>query len=277
MPRRYYSSRKQPQALTLDELYCKLQNLYLLLRQKDFFDQKAGISHGPIPDAIQREARLDLNFQLFPIEKWDPEDITEDHIFDALEFLHEHTSKPGKWVRCYTDDGDEYYGYEGYDEEAGRTELRERANRFLMDYPPGYELTADGNVATLGTDGLQYILKAEIIPYDELNVDSKVRGAIDRWRNRRVSREDKKQAIRDLADVFEWLKKTGRLGKVLDNKDESAIFDLANNFAIRHHNPKQKANYDKEIWFSWIFHFYLATYHAAIRLLVKREPTKKHS
>ena len=68
MGRRYYSSRKQPQALTLDELYCKLQNLYLLLRQQDFFEQKAGISYGPVPDVIQREARLDLDFQLFPIE-----------------------------------------------------------------------------------------------------------------------------------------------------------------------------------------------------------------
>jgi len=28
------------------------------------------------------------------------------------------------------------------------------------------------------------------------------------------------------------------LSQILDNKDESAMFDLANNFAIRHHNPK---------------------------------------
>jgi len=49
------------------------------------------------------------------------------------------------------------------------------------------------------------------------------------------------------------------------------IFDLANNFAIRHHNPTQKSNYDKTIWYSWMFHFYLATYHAVIRLLIKKE------
>ena len=80
-----------------------------------------------------------------------------------------------------------------------------------------------------------------------------------------------KAAIRELADVFEWLKKSKELAKVLDKKDESAIFDLANNFAIRHHNPNQKANYDHAIWYSWIFHFYLATYQATIRLLMKHQ------
>jgi hypothetical protein len=65
------------------------------------------------------------------------------------------------------------------------------------------------------------------------------------------------------------------IGTVLDGKDESAIFDLANNFAIRHHNPNQKANYDRAIWYSWIFHFYLATYHAAVRLLIKKDKNRK--
>jgi hypothetical protein len=86
-----------------------------------------------------------------------------------------------------------------------------------------------------------------------------------------------KGVIRALADVFEWLKKTKSLASVLDNKDESAIFDLANNFAIRHHDPKQKRHYDSAIWYSWIFHFYLATYHAVVRLLIKKEKAKRPS
>ncbi len=92
----------------------------------------------------------------------------------------------------------------------------------------------------------------------------------NKWRNRHLALPEKREAIRELADVFEWLKKTKGLTAVLDGKDEAAIFDLANNFAIRHHNPKQKTNYDPVIWYSWIFHFYLATYHAAIRLLLRK-------
>jgi hypothetical protein len=132
-------------------------------------------------------------------------------------------------------------------------------------------LTREGIILALGADGLQHILGAKIVPYDEVNVDSKVRNAIIKWRNRQLSLEEKKAAIRDLADVFEWLKKTKDLAKILDRKDESAIFELANNFALRHHNPDQKRNYDQAIWCSWMFHFYLATYHAAIRLLIKYE------
>jgi hypothetical protein len=191
--------------------------------------------------------------------------------FDAIEFLFDHVSKPGKLIGMTSDTGYHYYDYDCYDDEAGREEFRQKANVFLGDYGQGYELTQDGMVLAVGVNGLQHIIDAEIVPYDEENVDNKVREAIYKWRNRKHSIADMKVAIRDLADVFEWLKKTKRLDKVLDNKDDSAIFEIANNFALRHHNPQQKSNYDKNIWYAWIFHFYLATYHATIRLLIKHK------
>lgn len=271
MTRRYYSSRTKPRSLTLEELYQKLQYLYLLFRDKDFFKGKAGITKDNLPEAIKHEAALKLSFQPFPVTKWSPECITEDHIFDALEFLYDRVSKPGELVGMTNETGWNYYDYDSYNGEAGQEEFRNKTNAFLAEYKTGFELTEEGIILARGTDGLQHILEAEIIPYDEVNVDSKVRNAITKWRNRHLSLSEKKEAIRELADVFEWLKKTKELGTVLDGKDESALFDLANNFGIRHHNPNQKTNYDRAIWYSWIFHFYLATYHAAIRLLIKKE------
>ena len=271
MTRRYYSSRNKLRSLTLEELYQKLQYLYLLFRDKDFFKGKSGITTNYLPEAIKHEAALDLGFQVFPITKWSLDDITEDHIFDSLEFLYDRVSKPGEMVEMTNETGFNYYDYGSYDDEAGREEFKNKINAFLADYKIGFELTEEGIILARGTDGLQDILVAEIIPYDEVNVDSKVRNAITKWRNRHLSLSEKKEAIRELADVFEWLKKTKELGTVLDGKDESALFDLANNFGIRHHNPNQKTNYDRAIWYSWIFHFYLATYHAAIRLLIKKE------
>ncbi|MHB8527612.1 MAG: hypothetical protein ACYDD2_15870 [Candidatus Acidiferrales bacterium] len=240
----------------------------------DYFKERVGITTHGVPDGIKHEASLALTFQPFPVTNWNPDEVTEDHIFETLEFLYDHVSKPGA-QRAFYADGDEYWDYDGYDAEAGRLEFRKKANLFLVDYHPGYELTEEGLVVTLGTQGLEQILNAEIVPYDEVNVDSKVRDAIGKWRNRRSSLQEKKEAIRDLADVFEWLKKTKQLTAILDGKDSAAIFDIANNFAIRHHDPKQRRNYDQGIWFSWIFHFYLATYHAAIRLLIKHEKAKK--
>jgi hypothetical protein len=277
MARRYYSSRNQLKSLTTDGVYWKLQHLYLLFRDRDYFKHKASITQRDVPDWIQHEAGVALDFQPFPITKWTTETITEDHVFDAIEFLYDHVSRPGNWDAIDTGDGYPYYDWTEYDDEAGRAEFREKANAFLCDYESGFELTADGTILALGADGLQHILDAEIIPFDEANVDSKVRDAIKKWRNRHLDSVEKRKAIRELADVFEWLKKTQKLQQVLSRKDESALFEIANNFAIRHHDPNQKSNYDQSIWYSWIFHFYLATYHAVIRSLIKQAKTKKRT
>jgi hypothetical protein len=136
-------------------------------------------------------------------------------------------------------------------------------------------LTSDGTILAHGAQGLQFILDAEIPEYDEAHVDSKVRDAIRRWRNRELSISEKKGAIRELADVFEWLKKSKDLERVLTRSDDGMIFELANRFAIRHHDPSQIRNYDQAIWYSWMFHFYLATYHAVIRMLVSASAPRK--
>jgi hypothetical protein len=271
MTRRYYSSRNYPKNISVEELYQKLQSLYLLFREKDYFKKKTGITQRHIPEEIMHEAAVYLPFQPFPISKWSQDKIKEENIFDTLEFLFDRVSKPGELVDLTNETGFNYYDYISYDDKSGQEEFREKANIFLSDYKTGFELSKTGQILAKGTDGLQYILDADIIPYDEINVDNKVKDAIKKWRNRQLSLSEKKDAIRELADVFEWLKKTKNLENVLDNKDESALFDLANNFGIRHHNPNQKTNYDSSIWYSWIFHFYLATYHASIRLLLKKE------
>ena len=57
---------------------------------------------------------------------------------------------------------------------------------------------------------------------------------------------------------------------VLTSKDESDLFNIANNFGIRHHNEAQRTDYDAGIWFSWMFYYYLATIHAVLRLLQRK-------
>jgi hypothetical protein len=276
MPRRYYSSRNKRTSLTLNELYWKVQNLYLLFRDRDYFKGKAKITKGNLPEDIKHAAAIALTFQPFPVTHWHEEEITADHIFDMLEFLFDHVSKPGEMVDMVTDTNWNYRDYGDYDDAAGQNEFREQANTFLCDYGEGFELTPSGTVLASGSDVMRQILTAEIEPYDEKNVDSKVRNAILKWRNRHLSFDVKKEAIRELADVFEWLKKTKKLDGVLEKKDESAIFEIANNFAIRHHNPQQKTGYDKKIWYAWMFHFYLATYHATIHLLLKKENARNN-
>jgi len=78
-----------------------------------------------------------------------------------------------------------------------------------------------------------------------------------------------RDAIRNLADVLEFLRP--RLEKVMTKKDENDLFNIANNFGIRHHNDSQKTNYEKSVWFSWMFYSYLTTIHAVVRLLNKED------
>src|SRR5436309_3515394 len=122
MARRYYSSRNQPRSLTLDGLYWKVQNLYLLFQERDYFKCKAGITNQNLPNRIKHEAGVALNFQLFPITRWTESEITEDHIFDAIEFLYDYVAKPGEWVGMISDTGFSYSDYESYDDEAGKLE-----------------------------------------------------------------------------------------------------------------------------------------------------------
>ncbi len=75
--------------------------------------------------------------------------------------------------------------------------------------------------------------------------------------------DDRRQAVRDLADVLEYLRP--KVKSLLTSKDEDDIFNIANNFGIRHHNDKQKTNYETALWLSWMFYFYLATIHVVLR------------
>lgn len=276
MVKKYYTSRTKGHKINVYQLYYKLQHVYLFFKEKDYFEQLGEIScDNPSYDKIKHEAYIKLSFQPFPITKWEREDITEDRIFDVIEFLYDYISKPGPKVEYHDPGGYPYFNYGSYDREEGRKEYIEYINMVLNDYGSGYELSTDGEILTLGEDSLKFLFEADILPYDEENVDSKIRSAIRNWRSRNQSLDDRKETIRILADVFEWLKKSKRLEKILDNKDDSALYEIINKFEIRHHNPDQKSNYDKKIWYSWMFHFYLATYHAVIRLIIKSEGENK--
>ena len=47
--------------------------------------------------------------------------------------------------------------------------------------------------------------------------------------------------------------------------DEPELFNIANNFGVRHHNQKQKTGYDQALWLSWMFYLYLSTIHLVAR------------
>ncbi len=272
MMKKYYSQRNNPQKLTLDGLFTKFESLFKLLREKDYFKEEHGSYYSSsVPKEIKLKAMLALDFQPFPISEWDNEKLTEDNLFDTIEYLYDQISKPGERVDMISESGYNYWDYESYDKEAGKKEYRDYVNNFLLRYRDGYELTVAGQILSGGSHGVQNILAADLPIFGDKSIDLKVERAVLKWRNRQLSLDERREAIRELADVFEWLKTSRKLKEALNKKDELILFEIANKFAIRHHNPDQIQNYDKNIWYSWMFHFYLATYHAVVRMMAKQK------
>jgi hypothetical protein len=149
------------------------------------------------------------------------------------------------------------------DQEAGRTEFRDRINAVLARWGKGFSLQESGEIweaAPTGLDGL------DVASSGESTIDSRVEAAIRVFRRHNATDADKRHAVRDLADVMEYLKATG--GTRLLTKDESDLFNLANNYLIRHVNPQQKADYDAGVGLSWMFYTYLNAINLSLNLRV---------
>lgn len=110
--------------------------------------------------------------------------------------------------------------------------------------------------------GFEPIFGADV-PLDDTNVVSRIDSAVLAYRRHGATAEQRRQAVRDLADVLEYLRP--QVATFLTRKDEGDLFNIANNFGLRHHNDRQKTGYDAALWLSWMFYFYLATIHVVLR------------
>ena len=203
---------------------------------------------------------------LYPISE-NLENYSEDDLFDVLEFLHDHCSKGingiyHSWNNC----GNHYEDFSDHD---GQKYFRELLNPILKEYKNGFELSIKGEILILSDSGLSNLFEADIPTNDKENVSSKIESAILKFRRYKSTLDDRREAIRELADVLEFIRPS--IKAYLNKKDENDLFNIANNFGIRHHNKEQQTEYDKAIWFSWIFYYYLATLHAILRIKSKNE------
>lgn len=197
----------------------------------------------------------------------------EDDLFDMIEFLHDHCSKPlagdyHKFNNC----GMHYYKF---DEETGRTRFRDEVNVLLKDYSEGYEIDTNGYILSLAEEHMNSLLQADLPLNTESSIENRILEAVNKFRRYKSTLGDRRDAIRDLADVLEYLRPEAK--KVVSKSDESDLFNIANNFGIRHHNKQQKVDYDEKIWYSWLFYFYLASIHAFIRLIERGQSNSAES
>jgi hypothetical protein len=196
---------------------------------------------------------------LWPISEY-ASNYTEDDFLDVIEFLYQYVSKPiDGTMHSYNGCG---MHWEAFNKREGQDLFREKINAVLGHYKNKFELSQSGEVLHKPEEGFEQIFNADV-PSKDSNIVGRINAATNNFRRHGSSIDDRRQAVRDLADVLEYLKP--QVQELLTNKDEKDLFNIANNFGIRHHNDKQKTSYDAAIWLSWMFYFYLSTIHVVLR------------
>ena len=221
----------------------------------------AGDIAGKVTD-VEFEILLKVRKEsLWPIYKC-ADKYTEDDLFDIIEFLHEHVSKPlTGWPHNYGNCG---MHWETFDKVEGQKEYRQKINELLALYVEPFILNPIGEILHKPQKGFEKIFAAKL-PTDNDSITGRVDAAVSQFQRHGSSIDDRRSAVRNLVDVLEYLREP--LKNILNRKDEADLFNIANNFGIRHHNDQQKTNYDTALWLSWMFYFYLSTIHLMLRKL----------
>lgn len=128
-------------------------------------------------------------------EEWDV-----DTLFDVVEVLHDHVSKPtaGRY-HSFTNCG---YHASHFDGRAGQREYREEMNRVLGRHDPPYEFGPDGRLIERAPDEFKGLLDAEVPDGTEHDlITEKVEDATRLFLARSSSVSDRKHAVRALAEA----------------------------------------------------------------------------
>ena len=270
MTHKYYSQRAGTNpnldGLPIEDTVELFLKIYRQLEIDGYFDEAfgfwcvdAGHIEGYVNDIESEMLRTVRKKNLWPISKY-ASSYAEDDFLDVVEFLCQYVSKPiDGTLHSYNECG---MHWETFNKKDGQNIFREKINAVLEHYKNRFELSQNGEVLHKPEEGFEQIFNADV-PSKDSNIVDRVNAATTNFRKHGSSLDDRRQAVRDLADVLEYLRP--QVQELLTNKDENDLFNIANNFGIRHHNDKQKTSYDAAIWLSWMFYFYLSTIHVVLR------------
>jgi hypothetical protein len=128
-------------------------------------------------------------------------------------------------------------------------------------------------LATVGEDTGRLVVVGDAARQDLLNImversdestGGRVRHAVALFRGRASDENDKRSAVVALAGVLE--ERRPLLKTSIVKRDEGALFEIANAFAVRHQNDTQKRDYDP-MFLDWMFWWYLATIELTDRIV----------
>lgn len=270
-PRRPFWSERNagsaPGALTIDATTREFGRLIDDLVRKGYFE------HAFTKDCVDDPAVVDpseLIENYIGVPGMWPVDAKQlaadtDKFFDLIEVLHDLVARPrNRFFHNYSDCG---WHHSEFSRSAGRQLYVWRINRLLDRSRLELRLAESGEDAgrlVEATDDARSELVASMVTRNDPQTGDRVRHAIALFRSRGATEHEKRSAANTLALVLEERRQLLKAELLKD--DESALFHIANKFAVRHEDGKQQGDYDP-VFRDWLFWWYLATVELTDRLI----------
>lgn len=270
--RPYWRERKAGQrtVVVLDNMVVVREFIALVdeLDDAGYFEKHFGKDcvddpRGNVPETlIERELGVE---SLWPLEQ--RRLVADmDLFFDVVELLHDLISRP--LTRSPHNYGGCGWHHENFEIEPGRVVYRWRVNKIFARSDLGLRLAEEGEdigrLVTVTDDARAELVQA-VVARDDGEPADQVRHALALFRGRGADRNQKRSAVAVLALVLEE-RRYNVLTDALAKSDRGALFDIANNFHVRHQDAKQKRDYD-EFYLDWIFWVYLASVELTNRVI----------
>ncbi|MCY9111151.1 hypothetical protein MOE45_08605 [Bacillus atrophaeus] len=263
--KKYYSERhnlRERERYNEYELSDLFVQTYHELHKQNFFEELFGYKdewgvwqHGIVAYNIDTFVFKKIGTKgLFPIE--DDRYYNEEDVFDLIELFYDYVSERKMPNR-------------EYDKKAGQKIYLDEMNSVLNNYDKGYELTKEGYIRELLDNGLENLVDSSQEITSDCTFEEIVNNAKKKFFHYNADELDKKSAILELGGVLENLKKSNTLE--LLTTDESDLFHVLNKFNLRHNNLNQRPDYDKDVFYPWIFFNLLSAVDAALKLIRKKE------
>lgn len=179
-----------------------------------------------------------------------------DDLCDVIEFLADHVRRP-MWADMHSFSGCGWH-YGGFDPDRGLQVYRWRINELLGQSDLELTLAENGRLERTAPNAVEDLVSTvRETKHVHRSDDQELAHALDQFRRRGATVLDRRQAVITLAGILE--RRRAQLKQDLLRKDEGVLFQLANEFGIRHQKADQRTDYDPKRYLEWIFYWYLAT------------------
>lgn len=286
MKKKYYLEREgllteKEISLNFEELKQSFFELFTYFKRKNSFEiafrgkvvrNRWGDIKKEIPLTLAPSPSIFFLHNLGDKEKCNIDDYyttyTEQELFTVIEILYEHISE-----------------YDIEEDIIKNEELREEfsthINNLLKFYKDGYYLEPKiGFIMEIPNESLKNLLQEDVSEILDHDTIVKFQTALKQYyrynSNFKESLEVKKKSIALLVDILENVREDLKVVlneefEVNKNVHDKMIFNVVNDFNIRHDNQRQMTDYSKEIWYDWMAHYYSSVIITYYKLLKERK------